>query len=147
MLRDDFKNLYIPVTESGCWIWIGSESNVGYGRFWRKKTKSHIYAHRLSFILNKGSIPDEMYVCHKCDNRLCVNPDHLFLGSHIENIKDMVLKGRQSKGIKNGHSKLSLSDVKDIRTSNDTNSSLAKRYNVNPSTISRVRSYERYKTS
>ncbi|NEQ45595.1 MAG: HNH endonuclease [Leptolyngbya sp. SIOISBB] len=84
----------------GCWIWEGSRVDSGYGRM---KYKGRTYrAHRLSWLLNKGEIADGLIVCHHCDNPICVNPEHLFLGTNADNAKDMVQKGRQAKGDTHG---------------------------------------------
>lgn len=78
---------------NGCWLW-GGANNYKYGHF---KLNKEIYAHRSSFILHKNEIPEGMQVLHKCDVPLCVNPDHLFLGTHADNMQDKVNKNRQSR--------------------------------------------------
>jgi hypothetical protein len=82
----------VDKTES-CWLWKGALSSRGYGSFSVDgKIKS---AHRYSYEMNKGKIPEGMHVCHSCDVRNCVNPEHLWVGTHSDNMKDMVSKDRQ----------------------------------------------------
>lgn len=90
------------VDKSGdCWIWTGQIGHYGYGvmGLWDGKKLKQIRTHRLSYELHRGKIPDGLCVLHRCDNPACVNPDHLFLGTQTDNLKDMRQKGRQGKNV------------------------------------------------
>ena len=90
--KERFFNKVNKNTNSFCWEWLGHIDTHGYGQFWSKGKK--IKAHRFSYNLFKGSIQNKFLVCHTCDNRKCLNPDHLWLGTHKDNSKDCVAKGR-----------------------------------------------------
>ena len=101
----------------GCWIWTGNQrKKQGYGGF--RYLGKMMLAHRVSYILYKGDFDIELSVCHSCDHPSCVNPDHLFLGTHSDNMKDMALKGRgkSKKGSDHYNSKLNEISVKYIKT-------------------------------
>lgn len=106
--------------EDECWEWIGSKNKGGYGKI---RIKNKIYlAHRISWFLHNGEIPvidsyHGMCVCHTCDNRKCVNPNHLLLGTHKDNMDDRDLKERWNGGVgeKNGSHKLTEQQVIEIR--------------------------------
>jgi hypothetical protein len=129
----------------GCWIWIAGLDKYGYGHFWLNGRKTQ--AHRVSWIFQNGDIPGGMCVCHKCDNRRCVNPRHLFLGTRADNNKDCNNKGRrkntgQRPGEQNTQSKLTELDIKAIRQlyqdRNFSQREIADRYGVSQFTISQI---------
>ena len=132
----------MPVPFSGCWLWIGSVTKKGYGCFC---IKNKLYrAHVASYKYFKGET-NGLNVLHKCDTPLCVNPDHLFLGTHADNIKDMDNKGRRKtvRGEAHGGSILTQQQVEEIRSfpkGRGTGVFLSKKYGVSNQTISHVRS-------
>jgi len=148
------------IKDSGCWDWNGSARVSGqsdkpsygkrkYGRmFVDNKT---ISAHRYSYQIHKGEIAKGMFVLHKCDNTLCVNPDHLFLGSHEDNMRDMVEKGRSYKrsGEDMHTSKLRNEQAREARalygTGKYSQSSLGSKYGVSQSVIGRIVRGESYR--
>lgn len=110
------NTIIIPMCS--CHIYVGSNFTQGYGRI--KRNGKTYRAHRVSYELHHGEIPEGMYVCHHCDNPPCVNPDHLFLGSARDNIIDMFSKGRQGEltklyGDRHHNAKLKNSDIPFIR--------------------------------
>lgn len=127
----------------GCWIWTGLLSTHGYGIFSIKSR--HIIAPRYSWKLHFGDIPGNMHVLHRCDTPACVRPDHLFLGTHQDNMADMVAKGRHHHGENHRSHVLNDEKVREIRASPASLSQLAKMYGVDPSMISRIKSGKAWK--
>lgn len=99
--REPFEDCY-KVDESGCWLWMRALKGCGYGHKWHEgKYKS---AHRIAWELNRGQIPEGLFVLHRCDVMRCVNPEHLFLGTHQDNMEDQRRKGRHlDAACKYGH--------------------------------------------
>ena len=130
--------------ENGCWEWQGPLLPTGYAQIGiGSRHEGKVRVHRAMFEIFKGPIPDELYVLHTCDNRCCVNPDHLFLGTAKDNTQDMLRKGRARgiRGSQNKSSKLTEENVLEIRSllgQGAYHKNLAEIYGVATSTISRI---------
>lgn len=124
----------------GCWNWTGARQKSGYGTF---RTYSHgkRNAHRYSWFFTHGQMPArDVDVCHRCDNRLCVRPEHLFLGTRLDNMVDAVNKGRMRRGESRRDCKLTDAEVAAIRSSPiPNNSEVARAYGVTPSLVWGIR--------
>lgn len=116
------KNGPIPIHAphlGRCWVWTGWCVGVGSrkrGAITSKRKWGYQYVHRISWILNNGAIPDKLWVLHRCDTGLCVNPDHLFLGTAASNIDDCIEKNRRACGEKHPSSKLTQEEVLKMRS-------------------------------
>jgi hypothetical protein len=134
------------VTESGCWEWNGGRHRDGYGAL--TFNREYWLAHRLAWRLTHGEIPADVLVCHRCDNPPCINPAHLFIGTHADNMADMKAKRRRrdrGTGEANGRAVLSAADVEAIRALYGRNGRggltqlrLAERFGVRQTMISNV---------
>lgn len=132
------------IPECGCWIFMGYLTPCGYGQISVATSKCQ-FAHRVSYELFCGPIPNGMHVLHRCDVPACINPDHLFIGTHIDNVADMVAKGRNTRGETVGNSKLTAADVLAIRSSVAKGIELARTTGFSPGTISLVRNKKIWK--
>lgn len=133
-MKERFNQMVMPEPNTGCWIWFASLNAVGYGQI--SKNGIQYGAHRASWEIFKGSIPDGLQVCHTCDNRWCVNPDHLFLGTHQDNSQDMIAKGRGLVREKNGATKLTQLQVDQIQKDGRPQRVIAREYGVSQPLIS-----------
>jgi hypothetical protein len=128
---------YVDKTNS-CWIWTRSLNHYGYGQFSIGADNVHL-AHRWIYQqINNKTLPRHIKVCHSCDTPACVRPDHLFEGTHKDNMNDRDSKGRQSHNRKN-NAKLTESDIRIIRSDKRPRKVLADHYGVDVATISRIR--------
>ena len=121
-----------------CWNWIASLHSNGYGQFYFEGTPRR--AHRIAWELTNGPIPIGSLVCHHCDNKRCVRPDHLYLGNHRTNIQDAINRGQHhtAQGIEHPKAKLTPAAVRLIRKSSLTQRQLANQFGVNHKTICSV---------
>ena len=139
----------VVFSANGCWYWLGSRDNGGYGTL---PALGENKAHRVAYRLFNGAIPKGAKVMHKCDTRCCVNPDHLLTGTQAENIADMIQKGRNRTtpqcGEANAMSKLTLENVEAIRALKSAGAlqiDLSRQFGVSPMTISRAVRKETWK--
>jgi hypothetical protein len=137
------KRLFAKVAKStepdGCWEWTGTRNHQGYGQL-RAFDRTLWSSHRLSWFLHSGAIPNGLWVLHKCDNRPCVRPDHLFLGTHVDNVNDKVSKTRQAWG-EACKKKLKVGDVIEIlrlRKEQVSLSKVARQFGVTKQVISGI---------
>lgn len=141
------------ITRDGCWLWDGADKGNGYGSF--VLNGRTVPAHRAAYILFNGDDPGDLDVCHRCDNRACVNPDHLFLGTRLENMTDCKRKGRTARGDRLGDrkgenstsAKLTWDQVRAIRASSEPSKALAAQYGVSNDNINRIRRNEIWKAA
>lgn len=134
VIRSDFQ----------CWEWTGARNAKGYGR--AVVSGSLQLAHRIAYQDMAGPIPDGQIIRHTCDNPSCVNPRHLLAGTHADNASDAVLRGRFSKGARNGRAKLTAEQVVEIQKNPDRMKvkDLAAKFKVSKATVSLVRSGRRW---
>jgi len=148
--KERFEEKYCPEPNTGCWLWTACVDSHGYGMFWLNGKL--VLSHRVAYELYKGPIPDApecslhdtMSVCHTCDNPLCVNPAHLFLGTHQDNMKDMYDKDKQPKGEEHGNAKLTEAEALEIYHAEGTQTEIAKEYGVAQTTIGRIKNKQQW---
>lgn len=141
----------LSLSNGGCWVWTGSLDKDMYGKFHLSGnvTKRDVRAHQYSWELAHGlTVSNGILICHKCDHPYCVNPDHLFLGSHADNHADRDAKGRQARGIKQHLAKLTEEKVRQIRELRElkvTIPQLSRLFLVSASTIGSIVRYQSWK--
>jgi len=143
-LIERFHEKYMPITETGCWIWLGGVNTSGYGQIKKSRARQNTPAHRISWELHRGEIPQGMFVCHKCDIRSCVNPDHLFLGTAKDNSQDMKNKGRSTAGERDGNARLTEAQVIAIRASDLSDRVVADEFGISRRHANQLRNRVRW---
>lgn len=143
-VTDRFWRHVTAGAENECWLWQGATIK-GYGalRMQRSHSPGYVYAHRMSYEIHKGAIPADQHVCHSCDNPLCVNPNHLWVGTNRENVTDMDAKGRRvtQRGETHPDAKLTEAQVLEIReraANGEKQRNLASEYSISESNISSI---------
>ena len=138
-IGDRFWSKVATCDSSKCWPWLAAVTDRGYGRF-KLNGKTH-RAHRISLRLSGLDVPDDMVVCHHCDNPSCVNPNHLFISDALGNQADCTAKGRGRTGERNGQSKLRAVDVIKIRKLLPTKNEhkIAEMFGVSISAIQKIK--------
>lgn len=117
-----------------CWRWLAATDGHGYGAISAQGERRTLQAHRVSYELANGPIPAGLHVLHRCDNPACVNPSHLFLGTHAENMSDMAVKGRIGR-----RTKLSPETIRSICVASGSIRSIARRFGVSSDPVRKIR--------
>lgn len=144
-IEDRFWRYVTRASDAECWPWTGATTKRGYGMLpagdRNAGERRNNMAHRISWALAHGPIPEGMDVCHSCDNPPCVNPAHLFIGTRADNMRDCARKGRSCKGERNGQAKITAADVRDIRrlrAQGEKLLPLARRYGLTEGTVCNI---------
>lgn len=143
-LQERFDAKYIPEPNSGCFLWTASLTSRGYGLLASRRDGRQA-AHRISWEMHHGPIPEGLQVCHKCDVRCCVNPDHLFLGTLADNMADRNAKGRQAKGRAIIRAKLTDDQVRAIRADRRIYRLICAEHGVSHGTVSQIKNRNAWK--
>ena len=159
-LEERFWPKVLKGAEKECWLWQANKNNMGYGMIQSLEYGRKILAHRASFIIKNGPIKDDICVLHRCDTPSCVNPNHLFLGTKLENNKDRDAKGRTRyghnplypppifRGEDANSSKLTntkVLEMRDLMSRGATTREMVVRYGIERSTVKRIRNRRTWK--
>ena len=139
LYSERFEDCISPEPNSGCWLWDGGRSKGQRGYYRIDFNGRTMLVHRFAYERYRGPVPSGLIVCHHCDVRCCVNPDHLFLGEPVDNTADMIRKGRMPRGERRGHAKLTDEQAAAIKASPLSSRLIAAQYGVGSSTIRKLR--------
>lgn len=142
-----FLNKIVKIQSSGCWEWQGSRKDNGYGYFTLSEggRRKKVYAHRASLEMATGApLRDGICACHSCDNRICVNPEHLFEGSQKQNMADARFKGRLQVGTSRYNARLTEDDVHNIRSDRRSYDEISEHFGIPSSTVSNVKNLKEW---
>jgi hypothetical protein len=146
-----FESKVVKSDESSCWTWVGPKFDTGYGMFCMSgRERKTFAAHRVSWMIHfKMDIPAGMFICHTCDNRICVNPEHLYLGTPTQNNTDTVKRGRANRKVGSDCSwaKVTEAQVRKILESpyeSGANSRFSREFGIHQSQVSHIRSGRRW---
>ena len=139
-----FDGRYHPDPDTGCWLWVGGVNSDGYGTW---SAHGETKAHRGSWVMHNGGIPEGMHVLHKCDRPNCVNPDHLFLGTHQDNMADLRKKGRAygAAGEQNFGAKLTEEQALMVMVDSRTAQVIAEDYGISKEAVDLIRNGKSWK--
>lgn len=149
--RDFIPNIYTRLLSKAdtkgfdhtqCWPWLGAGKGNGYGSF--KAGDQFRTAHSMAYELMVGPIPDGMEVCHSCDNRYCINPDHLFVGTRGDNMQDMKHKGRGSGGNRKHLKEVQVQEIRRRLLAGNSPRKIANQMNVNYGTVTAIKEGRSY---
>lgn len=132
-----FEDFMFPEPNSGCYLWDGSYFDSGYGR-WQECNKA-LRAHRVSYAKYKGKIPFGLKVLHRCDNKACVNPEHLYLGTNKRNTRDALQRKRFCVGDRHDKTKIPDAEIKKIMYDCRPNTVICKEYGVSDALIGQIK--------
>ena len=135
---------------NSCWEWTAVKTSKGYGHLpYARNWGFTTLAHRLSYLIHRGDIPEGLLICHTCDNPHCVNPEHLFLGTQVDNMQDCLSKGRvryiTHRGESNGRCKISREQALEIKHSLLPRKELMKKFGISRSMVGKIKSGSSWK--
>lgn len=140
-----FERFYIPEPNTGCWLWLGQISTEGYGRFCASH-QDRVYAHHYSYRTFVGPLVKGLEVCHECDVKSCVNPEHLILGTRQKNARDAVNRGLYHAGTRHRLARLTPDQIVEIRNAPGIQREIAERFGISQAMVSLIKLRKNWRT-